>query len=339
MKLSTCIYQFFGQYLPRIKGSSRQTIMAYRDTFTVFLPFASQYLAIKIGSIRLEHLTPDLILDFLDHLESERDNTAGTRNHRLATIKSLAKMIRFMYPEHREITERILGIPKKRTQKHLIGFLYPEEILNVFESVDLTKKEGFRDYTILHLLEDSGARASEIATLNLDYFDPQQKTMAILGKGNRFRLIELNPKTVQLIKLYIVKYRVKPKPLYQHRLFINQRKTELTRHGIYSICKKYLVKALSPKRLTNINPVHSFRHSCAVKMLSMGHALTDIKNRLGHENVQSTMVYLHMDLKRRRAVQKKFIEYTQSNLSHDTKIEELIDWENKKEILEWLDSL
>lgn len=248
-------------------------------------------------------------------------------------------MIRFMYPEHREITERILGIPKKRTQKHLIGFLYPDEILKIFDSVDLTKKEGFRDYTILHLLEDSGARASEIAALNLDYFDPQKKTLAILGKGDRFRLIELNSKTVQLIKLYIVKYRVKPKPLHQHRLFINQRKTELTRHGIYSICKKYLVKALSPERLTNINPAHSFRHSCAVKMLSMGHALTDIKNRLGHENVQSTMVYLHMDLKRRRAVQKKFIEYTQSNLSHDTKIEELIDWENKKEILEWLDSL
>ena len=339
MKLSTCIYQFFDQYLPRIKGSSQQTIKAYRDTFTVFLPFTAEYLSIKIASIRLEHLTPDLILAFLDHLESKRNNTARTRNHRLATIKSLAKMIRFMYPKHRETAERILGIPQKRTQKHLIGFLYPEEILNVFESVDLTKKEGFRDYTILHLLEDSGARASEIATLNLDYFDPQQKTQAILGKGNRFRLIELNSKTVQLIKLYIVKYRVKPKPMYQHRLFINQRKTELTRHGIYRICKKHLVKILNPKRLTNINPAHSFRHSCAVKMLSMGHSLTDIKIRLGHENVQSTMVYLHMDLKRRQAVQKKFIEYTHSNLSHDPKIEELIDWENKKEILEWLDSL
>ena len=51
------------------------------------------------------------------------------------------------------------------------------------------------------------------------------------------------------------------------------------------------------------------------------------------------MVYLHMDLNYRRAVQKKFIEYTQSNLSNDQKIETLIDWENKKEILEWLDSL
>jgi len=339
MKLSSCIYQFFNQYLPRIKGSSQQTIKAYRDTFAVFLPFTSEYLSIKIASIRLEHLTTDLILTFLDYLESERDNSARTRNHRLAGLKSLAKMIRFMYPENRQIAERILNIPQKRTQKYLIGFLYPDEILNVLDSVDLTKKDGFRDYTILHLLEDSGARASEIATLNLDYFNPQQKSLAILGKGNRFRLIEINPKTVQLIKLYIVKYRVKPKPLYQHRLFINQRGTQLTRHGIYRICKKYLTKALSPKRLKNINPAHSFRHGCAVKMLSMGYTPADIKNRMGHENIQSTMVYLHMDLNHRRAVQKKFIEYIQSNLSNDQKIETLIDWENKKEILEWLDSL
>ncbi|MBL7181384.1 MAG: tyrosine-type recombinase/integrase [Desulfobacterales bacterium] len=339
MRLSTCIYQFFDQYLPRIKGSSGKTIKAYRDAFSLFLPFAAQHLSIKVDSLKIDHLSSDLILTFLDYLESDRNNLAITRNHRLAAIKSLAKMIRFMYPEKREIAERILSIPQKRMQKQLIGFLYPDEILKIFDSVDLTKKNGFRDYTILHLLDDSGARASEIATLNLDYFNVQQKTLAILGKGNRFRLIELSPKTTELIKLYIAKYRTKPKPLYQHRLFINQRCKEFTRHGIYCICRKYLFKALSPKRLKNINPVHSLRHSCAVAMLSRGKSLSDIKNRLGHENVQSTMVYLHMDLNHKRAVQKQFIEYTQSNLSHDPKINELIDWENKKDILEWLDSL
>jgi site-specific recombinase XerD len=339
MRLSTCIYKFFDQYLPSIKGSSRRTVQAYRDTFTLLLPFAAQHLSIKIESLRVKHISSDLILAFLDYLESDRNNVTSTRNHRLAAIKSLAKMIRFMYPENMEVAQRILSIPQKRTQRQLIGFLYPDEILNVFESVDLKKKEGFRDYTILHLLYDSGARASEITTLNLDYFDPQKETMIVLGKGNRYRQIELKPKTVQLIKLYIAKYRPAPKPLYQHRLFINQRRTELTRHGIYRICKKYLFKTLSTKRLKNINPVHSFRHSCAVRMLSCGKPISDIRNRLGHENIQSTMVYLHMDLNRRQAVQKKFIEYIQSNLSCDSKIEELIDWENSKDILEWLDSL
>ena len=71
----------------------------------------------------------------------------------------------------------------------------------------------------------------------------------------------------------------------------------------------------------------------------LGHAITDIKNRLGHESIQSTMIYLNMDLTRKREVQRKFIEYTQSTLAKDTKIEELIDWENKESVLAWLDNL
>ena len=339
MKLSTCIIQFFDQYLPHIKGSSQHTIKSYRDAFALLLPFAAQYLSVKIDSLQLDHLSADLVLAFLNHLEADRHNTARTRNHRLAVIKSLAKMIRFMYPEKRKIAERIIHIPQKRAQKQLIGFLYPDEIFKVFQAVSLTKKDGFRDYTLLHLLYDSGARASEAATLNLDYFNPQQHSLAIRGKGNRFRLITLEQKTTQLVKHYIQKYRKTPKPLYQQRLFINQRGEELTRHGIYRICKKYLTKALSPKRLKNINPAHSFRHSCAVSLLISGEPISNIKNRLGHEDIQSTMTYLQMDLTHRKHVQKKFIEYMQSKLSDDPKIDELIDWENKKEILQWLDSL
>ena len=339
MRLETCIYRFFDQYLPHLKGSSDQTIKAYRDVFSLFLPFAAQKLSIKIASLRVEHLSPDMVLAFLNHLESDRSNVVRTRNHRLAAIKSLAKMIRLMYPENREKAQRILDIPQKRAQKQLIGFLYPDEILKVFHCVNLIKKNGFRDYTILHLLEDSGARASEIATLNLDYFDPQNNTLIILGKGNRYRQIELGQRTVQLIKRYSAQYRIKPKPLYQHRLFINQRGEEMTRHGIYRICKKYLQKALDPKRLKNINPVHSFRHSCAVSLLLSGKSLTDIQIRLGHDNIQSTTIYTHMDLTRKKAVQKRLIEYMRSNISEDSKINELIGWENKKDILEWLDSL
>jgi site-specific recombinase XerD len=339
MKLATCIYQFFDQYLIRIKGCSDQTVKAYRDAFVLFLPFAADRLGIKVQSLQIEHLSAELILAFLDHLESDRNNMPITRNHRLAAIKSLAKMIRLMYPHHRKLAETILAIPQKRTTKQLIGFLYPDEILKVFKQVGMTKKDGFRDYTILHLLDDSGARASEIATLKLDYFDPQNAILGILGKGDRYRQIKLKPKTVQLIKLYIAKYRTTPKRLYQHYLFINQRKAHITRHGIYRICKKYLYSALSQKRLKDINPVHSFRHGCAVRMLSCGKSLSDIKNRLGHDNIESTMIYLHLDLRRKKQVQKAFIEYTKANLSDDPKIDELIDWENRKDILEWLDSL
>jgi len=339
MKLSPAIHQFFDHYLPHLKGVSEHTLKAYRDAFKLFLIFAAGYYGIKIKSLRLEQITSELILAFLDDLQAQRHNKARTRNQRLASLKSFAKMIRVLYPEHREVAETIFSIPQKRTQKTLVGFLYPEEILNIFHAVNLKRKEGSRDYALLHLLFDSGARASEVATLNLDYFNPEQKTLAILGKGNRFRLIELAPKTTHLLQLYINRFRPSPKPPYQQRLFVNQRGEELTRFGIYRLCRKYLAMALSPKRLKTINPVHSFRHSCAVNMLATGKSAADVKNRLGHDNLQSTMTYLHLDLNLKRQIQKRYINYMQSVITLDPKVEELLQWESDKDMIAWLDSL
>jgi len=339
MRLSTCIHQFFDKYLPQIKGVSPHTLKAYRDTFRLFLPFAANYHGIKLASLSLDHLTPELVVDFLNYLESERKNTAKTRNHRLAAIKSMAKMIRFMYPENSTTAEKIICIPQKRTQRQLIGFLYPEEFDKVLNAVDMNKAQGFRDYTILQVLFDSGARASEIAQLNLDYFNPQQRTLAILGKGNRFRQIELLPTTVQMIETYIARYRKTPKSAYRKRLFISQHCKPLTRHGIYRLCRKYLRLALSEKRLATLNPVHSLRHSCAMNMLASGCSVSDIRNHLGHEDIQSTMVYLQMDLSRRRKIQKKFTDYSRSVMVRNAEIEELIDRQEKDDIMTWLDSL
>lgn len=339
MRLSTCLHQYFYEYLPRIKGTSEHSIKAYRQTFSLFLHFMAGYHSIKIKSLKIEHLTADAVLAFLNHLEKDRKNGVQTRNHRLAVIKSLAKMIRFMHPNKKNIAESLLTIPQKRAQKKVMGFLYPEEIMKVFSAVDLKKKEGMRDFTILHLLYDSGARASEIATLEFDYFDPGNETIAVLGKGNRYRLINLCPRTASLISDYIINHRVDPIHLFAHRLFINQRKRGLTRHGINKICRKYLTKALPEKRLKDLSPAHCFRHSCAVKMVTSGEPVSDIKNRLGHRSVESTMIYLQLDLSKKRKIQSKLMEYMQSKINHDKKIDDLIDWKNSAEILAWLDSL
>ena len=339
MKLSIYMHTFFDYYLPGIKGVNQNTVKAYRDVMKLFLPFAANYHGIKISTLTLDHLSIELVLSFLHHLEEKRDNIAKTRNQRLATLKSFAKMICFLYPDKKELAENILRIPQKRTPKKLIGFLYPDEILQVLKAIDLKRHEGFRDYTLLHLMYDSGARASEIANLEVNYIDPQNNVLSILGKGNRYRVIELWSKTMELLTLYIEKYRVSPKPLHHNYIFISQRQEKLTRHGIYRICKKYLWMALSEKRLKEMNPAHSFRHSCAVRLLSSGYSVADIRNRLGHEDIQSTMQYLHLDLSRKRNIQKQFLEHVQSSIKLDPKLEELIDWELHEDTLAWLDSL
>ena len=140
MNLSPCIHQFFDHYLPNIKGMSHHTISSYRDTFKLFLPFAANYYGIKIRSLTMEHISSELIIAFLDELQRERKNLPKTRNLRLATLKSFAKMSRLMYPEQLQLAERIINIPQKRFQKSLIGFLYQKEILKVFKAVDLRRK-------------------------------------------------------------------------------------------------------------------------------------------------------------------------------------------------------
>ncbi len=330
---------FLTRYLPDIRGVSPNTVACYKNTFRIFIPYASRYLSKKVSSIDVADLSTDFIIDFLDHLENVAGNKIVTRNNRLAAIRSMARMILLMAPEDRETAERILNIPAKRFPKPLFGFLSHDEALAVFNSVDLKRKQGFRDYTILHLLYDSAARAHEIAGLCIVDFDPNEMRVGILGKGNRFRIVQIWPRTADLIVRYIKDHREKPMPVFKNRLFVNQRGQGLTRSGIYRICQKYLKKTLPENRLKNLNAVHCFRHSCAIHMLMCGSPISDIKIHLGHEDINSTMIYLKLDLSRRREVQKRFIEYTETILKNDPKIDELIDWENKDEILKWLDSL
>jgi len=123
MKLSPIVREFFHKYLPDIRGTSLHTVKAYRDAFKIFLPFAANYHHIKIASLTLDHICTDLVLAFLDDLEQHRNNIAKTRNHRLAALKSFAKMIRFMHPEHRQVADKSINPPQNRTQNPVVGFL------------------------------------------------------------------------------------------------------------------------------------------------------------------------------------------------------------------------
>ena len=339
MKLTACIRTFFSNYLFEVKNSSLQTVKSYKETLKIFLPFAAEFLDVKIGRIQLEDISTDLILSFLEYLEHERKNSIKTRNQRLAVIKSFAKMVRLKYPEHRDIAERILNIPQKRAVKSIVGFLSHDELMKVFDSVNISKREGFRDHAVLRLMYDSGARASEVGDLELDSMDSNECLLYILGKGGIYRRVQIWPRTVQIIEHYVKNHRLNPKPLFSKYLFINQRREKLTRQGIYKICKKYLARVLPENRLKQVEPAHCFRHTCAVHMLLDGKPLPHIKSHLGHENINSTMIYLRLDLSRKKEVQKGFIEYTRKTLANNSEIDDLINWDNKDEVLEWLDNL
>ena len=84
MTLTECIQIYFDQYLPHIKGAGEQTIAAYRQAFSLFLKFAAKHYRRSVKTLQMQDLTSELIFCFLNHLETERQNCARSRNHRLA---------------------------------------------------------------------------------------------------------------------------------------------------------------------------------------------------------------------------------------------------------------
>ncbi len=105
MTLIRCLQQFFTYYLTRIKGVSPNTVQVHKKTFALFLPFAAGYYSCPVRELRVEHLSTELVVEFLEDLENSRDNSVRTRNLRLASLKSLAKMIRLLYPELKNFGE------------------------------------------------------------------------------------------------------------------------------------------------------------------------------------------------------------------------------------------
>ena len=94
MKLTRCLHRFFSYYLTSIKGVSPNTVQVHKKSFELFLPFASKHQSQSVQTLQVEDLSTELVVDFLVNLENRRKNSVRTRNLRLASLKSLAKMIR-----------------------------------------------------------------------------------------------------------------------------------------------------------------------------------------------------------------------------------------------------
>jgi hypothetical protein len=191
--------------------------------------------------------------------------------------------------------------------------------------------------TLIHSKKPSPSWAKEIASDSFHYTTkPINSFKAISGNLDS---VQSRPIKTASLSINEEKSSLAMASIAFAKNISSQRGQQLTRHGIYRICKKYLIMALPPKRLTVIHPAHSFRHTKVMDMLYEGKNLAEVRNHLGHDTVQSTMIYTHMDIKRKRQIQKRFIRYMDSTLSEDPKLNELLSWENEKDLMDWLDSL
>ena len=125
---------FLLRELPNIRNQSSNTIISYRDTYVRLLIYCRDVLSIKPERISVTDLTAERLVDYLNWLEQDCNNSINTRNQRLAAIHSLFRYIQMQSPEYLFQCQQILGIPYKKAEKHPVGYLSEDETNSAFHA-------------------------------------------------------------------------------------------------------------------------------------------------------------------------------------------------------------
>ena len=328
--LAPLMKPFFSHYLPAQRGLSVNTIASYRDATKLLLCYAAQQLKKSVDALHVQDLSAALVLKFLDYLQQDRGCSGRTRNLRLAAIRSLFAFIGRQQPELLAQCQQIRAIPIQRTPTAKVGYLEEAELKALMDAVDIKARNGVRDRALLLLLYNTGARVSEIVTLERNHLRLKQSPQVDLpGKGNKHRSCPLWPETVTALKDYL-RLRQQETPEIQS-LFLNANGVPITRFGIRHIISKYAKIAAEkcPSIKTKTVSPHLIRHTTAMHLLRSGNEINMVKSWLGHADVNTTHIYLDIDMEMKR----KMIEKADAPF-----IKGKAPW-HKPGILEWLNKL
>ena len=143
------VQDFFLRRLVAQRGASARTVEAYRDGFELLLGYLEQRTGKPPSALCLADLDAPLVLDFLDHLETERGNSIRTRNARLAAIHSFMRYAALRDPASLAVTARVLAIPAKRFDRPVLGYLTREQVTAILAAPDRRTWSGRRDAVLL----------------------------------------------------------------------------------------------------------------------------------------------------------------------------------------------
>ncbi len=292
----TIVLGFFKDYLLDIRGLAQNSILGYSDCMRLLFNFASDKLNKKVEELEMEDLSDEIIIDFLNYLEKERNNLPQSRNQRLAIIKTFFSFISGKCPELIHVAERISKIAFKKTETQQIQPLTKDELQAFFNGIDINKHNGLRDLMIFRLMYNTGARVSEI--INIKILDLSLENGGIVklhGKGNKNRTITLFPETIDLIKQYLLLRETEN--IKNDLIILNKYKLQMSRQGVNHLVDKYVkIAGVSNKEILskNITP-HTFRHTLAFHMIKSDVNIVTVQDFLGHEDINTTSKYIKID--------------------------------------------
>src|SRR6516165_340281 len=280
--LAPMLQYFFTEHLVSHKQVSPRTIVAYRDSFRLLLQFMKKRTGKKPASLCVDDLDAPTILDFLESLEQQRANQVCSRNARLTAIRSFFHVVALRDPASTGVASRVLAIPRKRTDKRLVGYLTREEIDAVLAAPDQSTWIGRRDYALLLTMYNSGARLSEMTCMRRGQVKFDSTTyLQLHGKGRKERLVPLWTKTGRVLRNWFRELELKATEV----AFPSIRGTPLSSDGLDYILQQAVQCAAirCPSLLTKRVTPHVVRHTSAMALLQAGVDMAVIALWLGHE--------------------------------------------------------
>lgn len=274
----------YQNYLRLQRGLSQNTVVSYGLDIEKLIGYLEKY---NINEPP-DTIQVDTLRQFVYEVSKELNARSQAR-----LISALKSFFKFMISEkgREDFPMSLIDSPK-------IGVKLPDtlslkEIDAMLASIDLSTDEGHRNKAIIETLYGCGLRVSELVSLRLSDLFFEEDFIRVMGKGSKQRLVPIESYTQKQINNYINNQRKQLKIAKGHEdyVFLNRRGKQLTRAMIFTIVRQVaenigLQKTISP---------HTFRHSFATHLLENGANLRAIQMMLGHENITTTEIYVHVE--------------------------------------------
>ncbi len=297
----------FAAYKLTIQGCSQKTVDEYLSDMRLFTKYIfAKRNGIKIPSEYFDKLdisqlgvdffakiSTDEIYDFFIYVSNERRNSASAKSRKLSAIKAF-----FKYAcQKRRVLENnpAIDIEAPKKKQSLPKFLSTEESIALLEAIegDKESKTRERDYAIITLFLNCGMRLSELVGINLNDIDREFRSLRVIGKGNKERIVYLNDACRDALSRYLeVRSDIKYKSIDTNALFISKQYKRISNKTVQWLVYKYLSLAgLDYKHYST----HKLRHTAATLMYQTGKVdVRVLKEILGHEQLNTTQIYTHV---------------------------------------------
>jgi len=279
----------FTQYLRFERNLSPATVVSYETDLVQYLSFLREELGRNYRSARRR--------DVIAFLERRMDGGAApsTRARQLSAIRRFYRFLgeEKILDDETDPTELIESV---KLPFHYPTVLTVEEVTRLIEKPDKDTPEGVRDRALLEFMYASGARVSEVCTLDLQSLYLGEGLVKLRGKGSKERLVPLVEPAVDWLEFYLSAPRAtllrsasRLYPDSRNRVFVSRQGRGLTRQAVWKLIKKYAL-------LANIDDVHPhvLRHCFATHLLVNGADLRIVQALLGHADIATTQIYTHL---------------------------------------------